>query len=169
MTEEQIEQGEAQENATDVEETVEETEETTDTPTLEDFYRLQKEVKTLKAQKEHFKKKAQTQTKESETLKTNQTSNDLLLMQKEILSTKGFSDATIEQAQRLSEKLGISIIEAVKDPLISTFAEKDAIEEKKRKAQLGASSGSSSNKAEIRPGMSEEEHRAAWAKAYGRS
>lgn len=143
------------------EETPEEVEEveTSDTPTLEDYQRLQKENQTLKAQKEHFKKKA-TQINQPNT------TGDLLEMQKEILTQKGYGEATLEQAQRLSSKLGISIFEAVKDPLIAKFSEAEAQEIKSKKAQLGASNGSGgSEQPAFRQGMTEDEHRAAWEKA----
>lgn len=84
------------------------------------------------------------------------------------LIAKGLSDEEIEQVRVISKGKGISLPEALKDPLFALY-QKDAKEqERKEKAKLGASKGSPEHMDEsIKPGMTKEEHEKAWHEATG--
>jgi len=140
------------------------------TPTLEDYNKLADTKKQLsarlaKAEAELKKAKAQPEVKE-----TNQTPVGLT-REEAILIAKGTSEVLIEKASLIARANNIGLLEAMKDPLIEAFSEKLKADEKKAKAQLGASSGGSGNtgsygankatRLEDAVGMTEEEHRKA--------
>jgi hypothetical protein len=133
-----------------------------DTPTLEDYQRLLKENQTLKAQKEHFKKKA---SQPKEDLKIN--TSEFITREEAAMIAKGYSSEVLEQAQLVAKAKGIKLSEAVEDPLIKAYNNELEAENKRAKAQLGASGGSGGTDNSFRRGMSEEEHRALWKKAQG--
>lgn len=136
---------------TEVEETIEEDEleDDSDTPSLEDYKELQKKTKTLQAQKEHWRKKA-------ETFKTNvnnqstEVSNDKLsnknnteqINQSEIielsrLAARGYSDEDIELLRDIKSLKGLnSLAEATDTPLFKANKEQREKEERSRKSQL---------------------------------
>lgn len=143
------------EKETQDEETNEETEEEeeddeeqtdSDTPTLEDYERLQKELKTLKAQKEHWRKKATLKPEKKEEInKVNQENSDFEeAMDIRFLKRDGYSEEDIEKLRIIkagyaSKGKNISLLDAVNDDLFKSIEEKRKLEEKKNKAQLSSS------------------------------
>lgn len=86
------------------------------------------------------------------------------------LIAKGVSEEVIEKAKIVSKGLGISLQEAMKDPLVVTFEKEIKEVERKQKARLGVSSGSgvSEPKEVITSGMTREEHEKVWKEAMGK-
>lgn len=148
-----------------IEETVDETDNSA--PTLEDYERLLKEKKTLMAQREHWKKKATVKTETKETNKPNEISqsDDGLTEQKvEIMFLKrdGYSDEEIAKLKMLqagakAEGRNISLVDATNDELFVALRDKQKLDETRRKAQLGSSTGSGGVKQKQ---MTPEEHAA---------
>jgi len=85
-----------------------------------------------------------------------------------VLIAKGEDEEVIDKAKVLAKGSGISLKEALEDPMIIAFKEKKAEEAKSKAAQLGGS-GRAVAKTEqlIKPGMSRDEHKEAWKKATG--
>lgn len=112
-------------------------------------------------------KEAKKKLAEAELNKTNQSSSansdELRLI------AKGFSDEAIEQASAIAKGKGISLNEAIKDPLFIAYQASVKEQEKKDKAKLGAARGSSQvEETKIKPDMSRDEHKEAWKAAMGR-
>lgn len=96
--------------------------------------------------------------------------NDPQLSDELKLIARGLSDEAIEQAKVIAKGKGIPLTEAIKDPLFLTYR-KDADEkERKEKAKLGASKGSgeSSDKKEVKSGMSREQHEKVFQEKVGK-
>ena len=140
---------ETQEEVNEVETTdVEETEEDNEdgTPTIEDYQRLKKEAETLKAQKEHWRKKAQTSQPKGEALKkSNEKDVDFEeSMDIRFLKRDGYSEEEIEKLKIIkagysSNGKVISLLDAVNDDLFKSIVESKKLQEKKDKAQLSSS------------------------------
>lgn len=105
-------------------------------------------------------KKAQTQ---SNINSTPQLSDELKLI------ARGLSDEEIDKAKVIAKGLGVSLPEAIKDPLFTIFQSDLKEKERREKARLGASKGSgeSADSALIKQGMSREEHEEAFKKVMG--
>lgn len=86
------------------------------------------------------------------------------------LIARGLSDEEIDQAKVISKGKGVTLSEALKDPLFVAFQEKRVEERKKEDAKLGASKGSNQTKEEtsFRPGMTADEHKKAWKESLGK-
>ena len=128
-----------------------------DTPTLEDFEKAQKAIKTLKAQKEHWKikfDKAVTQVKpedkkeekkpvESKKLNTEQiSSSEIVEMSR--LAARGYTDEEMELLKDIKNLKGLNnLTEAIESPLFKANKEQKELEAKKAKAQLPPSGRSS--------------------------
>jgi len=86
------------------------------------------------------------------------------------LIARGLSDEEIEQAKVIAKGRGVSLSEALKDPLFEAFRKDFEERQKREKAQLGASKGSSQVEEQplVKPGMTTEEHKKVWAKMVGR-
>lgn len=86
------------------------------------------------------------------------------------LIAKGLSDQEIDQAKVIAKGRGISLPEALKDPLLIAYRKELEEQRRKEKAKLGASKGSGQADDEIlvKPGTTLEEHRLIWEKALGR-
>jgi len=116
--------------------------------------KAEEELRTLKA-------------KPQSELKTNdpQLSDELKLI------ARGLSDEAIEQAKVIARGKGISLPEAVKDPMFQV-AQRDLDEKEKReKAKLGASKGSGESEPEVKgfeSGTSRDEHKKAFEKIVGK-
>lgn len=97
--------------------------------------------------------------------KTNQPSVDADELR---LLAKGYSDDAIAQAKAIAKGKGITVSEALKDPLFESY-EKDVKEKEKRdKAKLSASKGSGTREEKaFKPGMTREEHKAMFAQRMG--
>lgn len=110
---------------------------------------------------------------ELKTLKANppKQNNDPLLTEELKLIARGLTDEAIEQAKIVSKGKGITLLEAIKDPLFVLYQEKEKENEKREKAKLGAARGS--GETEERPkgaqsGATREEHMEAFKKALGK-
>jgi multidrug efflux pump subunit AcrA (membrane-fusion protein) len=115
--------------------------------------RAEEELKTLKANSQKSKP------------------NDPQLTEELKLIARGLSDEAIEQAKVIARGKGISLTEAIKDPLFSIYQKDTEEREKKEKAKLGASRGSAETQEEVKgfqSGATREEHIEAFNKAVGK-
>ena len=147
---EELETETEEETLEDEETNEEETEEEqtdSDSPTLEDYEKLQKKLKTIEAQKEHWRKKATSKPleKKEDINKVNQENPDFEeTMDVRFLKRDGYSEEDIEKLRIIkagyaSKGKNISLIDAVNDELFKSIEEKRKLEEKKNKAQLSSS------------------------------
>lgn len=143
-------------------ETTDEGEETNeDAPTLEDYQKLKKERETLLAQKEHWKKKAQsTPLEKTETI--NQTNNEYLTRDEAVLLSKGYDEEDLARLNLLAKADGKKLNEVVNDEMFIAWKEKKDNLVKAQKAQLGSSKGSTSKTSKPVSQMTPEEHKAYW-------
>jgi len=138
---------ETEEETLEDEETNEEDEDDSDVPSLEDYEALQKKLKTIEAQKEHWRKKATSKPleKKEDIKKTNQENPDFEeTMDVRFLKRDGYTEEDIEKLRIIkagyaSKGKNISLIDAVNDELFKSIEEKRKLEEKKNKAQLSSS------------------------------
>jgi hypothetical protein len=129
------------------EEETEEEQTDSDSPTLEDYEKLQKKLKTIEAQKEHWRKKATSKPleKKEDINKVNQENPDFEeAMDVRFLKRDGYTEEDIEKLRIIkagyaSKGKNISLIDAVNDDLFKSIEEKRKLEEKKNKAQLSSS------------------------------
>lgn len=78
---------------------------------------------------------------------------------------KGNSREDYEKLKVIMKGTGLSMSEAMNDPLYQSYREKKARESRDEKAQIGASKASSpSDNFGVKPGMTPEEHKEAWKK-----
>lgn len=86
------------------------------------------------------------------------------------LIARGLSEEDIDQAKVIAKGRGVSLPEALKDPLFNSYKVGKEEQEKKDKAKLGASGGSDYQGEEplVKPGMSKEEHLKVWKEKLGR-
>lgn len=108
--------------------------------------------------------------KELEAKQSVQTNSPATVPEELKLIARGLSDEEIDQAKVISKGKGVTLSEALKDPLFVAFQEKRVEERKKEDAKLGASKGSNQTKEEttFRPGMTAEEHKKAWKESLGK-
>ena len=138
---------ETEEETLEDEETNEEDEDDSDVPSLEDYEALQKKLKTIEAQKEHWRKKATSKPleKKEDINKVNQENPDFEeTMDVRFLKRDGYSEEDIEKLRIIkagyaSKGKNISLLDAVNDDLFKSIEEKRKLEEKKNKAQLSSS------------------------------
>jgi len=129
------------------EEETEEEQTDSDSPTLEDYEKLQKKLKTIEAQKEHWRKKATSKPleKKEDINKVNQENPDFEeAMDVRFLKRDGYTEEDIEKLRIIkagyaSKGKNISLLDAVNDDLFKSIEEKRKLEEKKNKAQLSSS------------------------------
>jgi len=86
------------------------------------------------------------------------------------LIAKGYDDDALAQLQIIARGSGVSLKEALENPLFKTYETKQKEEERRAKAKLGASNGSGFQQGGplIKPGMTEAEHKAVWEKFSGK-
>lgn len=129
------------------EEETEEEQTDSDSPTLEDYEKLQKKLKTIEAQKEHWRKKATSKPleKKEDINKVNQENPDFEeTMDVRFLKRDGYTEEDIEKLRIIkagyaSKGKNISLIDAVNDELFKSIEEKRKLEDRKNKAQLSSS------------------------------
>jgi hypothetical protein len=147
---EELETETEEETLEDEETNEEETEEEqtdSDSPTLEDYEKLQKKLKTIEAQKEHWRKKATSKPleKKEDINKVNQENPDFEeTMDVRFLKRDGYTEEDIEKLRIIkagyaSKGKNISLIDAVNDELFKSIEEKRKLEDRKNKAQLSSS------------------------------
>ena len=132
---------------TDVEETEEDNEDDNEdgTPTIEDYQKLKKEAETLKAQKEHWRKKANLKATEKETKEEINKPNTEQVKETDIielarLASKGYSDEEISLLKDIKTLKGFdNLAEAINTPLFKANLKEKEEREKKEKASLNAS------------------------------
>ena len=120
-------------------------------------------------------KKAETELKALKKAKEQQplTSNTSQIPAEEIqeirlIATKGLDEEDIKQVRVLAKGKGVTLLEAVSDPLFDLYLREKKEKERKEKAKLGASKGSGTGSAEKSPGsMSDAEFKEFWAKKMG--
>jgi hypothetical protein len=79
---------------------------------------------------------------------------------------RGNSREDYQKLQVIMKGTGLSMTEAMADPLYQSYKEKKDREARDEKAQIGASKSSSSGeKSDFKPGMTADEHKEAWKKA----
>jgi hypothetical protein len=95
--------------------------------------------------------------------------NDPQLSDELKLIARGLSDEEIDKAKVIAKGLGVSLPDAIKDPLFLVYQSDLKEKEKKEKAKLGASKGSGESEDDtlIKPDMSREEHEKAFKKVMG--
>lgn len=85
------------------------------------------------------------------------------------LIARGLSDEEIDQAKIIAKGNGVSLLEAIKNPLFVLFQSNLKEEQKREKAKLGASSGSGQGQDDtgitVKPGTTVDEHKDIWKKA----
>jgi len=143
------------------EETSEELAETNDTPTLEDYEALKKQAETLKAQKEHWRKKAE-QAKELKPAELKQTNPEYLTREEAVLLAKGYDDEDLVRLNALAKAEGKKLSEVADDEMFIAWKEKKDEKVKAQKAQLGSSKSSSSKTTKPLSEMTRDEHMAYW-------
>jgi hypothetical protein len=134
----------------------------------EDVEALRKEVETLKAQKEHWRKKATQPIQKTEQPTTPVLSEEVVEVK--ILKSQGVSDELITQLKKIAKVNETGLIEAQADPYFVAYKDKLEEELKKAKASLGASRGSGSvkkGKDFSTSGLSDEEHKQLWKDRMG--
>jgi len=140
----------------EVEESIEEEEVTDDSPTLEDFKGLEKKAKTLQAQKEHWRKKADEASKNKENKTENNLDEETLIRISKVAST--IDDDDLEVLKTIN---GSSIAEKMENPMFKAYkAEK--LRKKRSEQSALKPSGSATFKGSKdfnSPELSGEEHR----------
>lgn len=145
------------------EETLEEDNEVSEVPTVDDYNRLLKENKTLKAQKEHFKKKSQVTPAKTDA----PSSSEFLSREEAVLIAGGVDIDDLDQLKAIQKGFGYkSFREAMDSPLYKSYSKDKKVEKERESASLGASGGSTGSRPAVTSDMSEEDHKAAWAKVY---
>lgn len=159
----------------DIDENLENTEEETE----EEYSDEETDVDVLKKQKKDLfvrAKKAETELKkrkavDKETVKakkddSSNDSEDTLTRDEAMLIAGGVDAEDLEQLKAIRKGTGVSLSEAVKNPMYEAYKEKKVKEAKRKKAQLGAGSGLGGGESDDinKPGLTEEEHRKLWSK-----
>lgn len=154
-------------------ETILENEQETQTvETTEEVVELSVEEKLAKAEAEAHKWRriAQKNQKPQATEPKPQLNNDPQLSDELKLIARGLSDEEIDKAKVIAKGTGVSLLEAIKDPLFELFQAKVKEDKKKADAKLGASRGSGETEKEVTGtefGSSRDEHMEAFKKVMG--
>ena len=165
---------EAEDVATDTSVEVEEATESNDNSEQEDTVDLAEELE--KQRKANLDILARTRKAEAEVkrLKSEQanspiTNQDPQLSDELKLIARGLSDEEIDKAKVIAKGLGVSLPDAIKDPLFTSYQATLKEQERKEKAKLGASKGSgeSADTTLIKQDMTREEHEKAFKKVMG--
>lgn len=135
-------------------------------PTLEDFYESEKKRKELferaKKAEEELKRIKKSQSLQSADVKTN---NEYLTREEAVLLTKGYDEDDLAQLNILAKATGQKLNEVITNPLFTAYKEQKKAKESSEKAQLKSSGGSAIRSDKPVADMSEDEHKAFWAKA----
>lgn len=151
---EELEETEAEE----VDEETNEEDNDDGTPTIEDYQRLKKEAETLKAQKEHWRKKAQTSQPKGEELKK---SNETNVSEEDLIRTARLASQLDDDDLEVLKTLSGSLTEKINNPLFKAYKENKVKKQKSESASLKPSNGILAPK--VKPNMTLEEHKA-WVK-----
>lgn len=124
-------------------------------------------VEIIKRRKEKEAQGTQSVKPQTININTKDTNQDTFKEELKLLA-KGYSDEAVEYLKILSKGSGVSLKEAEENELFQAFQEKQETERKAKKAQLGASRGSSIKKSVDMSKMSPEDHQKAWAEMVSR-
>lgn len=143
----------------------EETEDNEDgTPTIEDYQKLKKEAETLKAQKEHWRKKAQTSKPLKEEVKKEiniEQVKETDVIELARLASRGYSDEEISLLKDIKSLKGLNnLADAIETPLFKANLKEKQDREKREKASLNASGKPLAFKSGKEPSM--EDLKKAW-------
>jgi len=162
---------------TPVEETQEEVNEVEETEDVEDSnntssedYReyWEKKVKTLEAQKDHWRKKAEGSKKDTEPLKKSNETQSGLSKDEIILYAKGHTEDEVELAKKLATINGVSPLKAIEDEIFKSKVSSRLKKEKSEQASLPASGYVGKVKSEKPVGkMTLDEHKEYFKKVMG--
>lgn len=94
-------------------------------------------------------------------------SADFLTREEGLLLARGYSDDAIAHAKKIAKGADVPLLDALKDPLMTAFLEKEAEEKRKQEASLGASQGSGVTPSKEVP-LDPEAHKAYWKEMTGR-
>lgn len=126
------------------------------------------EIAKLKEQnaKLYARLKKQPEVKKSPAVKGDNSEGNIELIE---FFAKGNSREDYEKLKVIMKGTGLSMSEAMSDPLYQSYKEKKAREIRDEKAQIGASKASSpSNDYGIKPNMTRDEHKEVWKKLNSR-
>ena len=116
------------------------------------YARLKKTEEALKAKEEQLKVSSPVQ-------------NPSISREEVVLIAKGYSEEEIEVLKGLAKGFNLPLTKAVEHEAFVSLKEKKEAEDKSEKAKLGASNSSGSRKDYgVKPGMSDEDHKALWNK-----
>lgn len=143
---------------------IEDTTEGEETLSAEEAKALKKQVATLQAQKEHFRKKAE----KAGEIKPNTPSDNGFTREEAVLIAQGMDLDDLDKLKAIQKGLGLgSFKEALESDLFTAYSDKKKADKKRQQASLGASGGTGrSGTIEAKPNMSEEDHRKLWEKSY---
>lgn len=143
----------------DQEQETESTQDETVTLSKSEFTKLKRQAIAYKSQKENS----------PAPLKEKKSSSDISRDELYLIA-KGYDDDALAQLQIIARGSGVSLKEALENPLFKNYETKQKEEERKAKAKLGASNGSgfSQGGPAIKPNMTVDEHKAIWAKMSGK-
>lgn len=114
------------------------------------------------------KQKKEAQPEEAKTDKPISNESQYLTREEAVLIAKGFDDEHLAHAKKIAKGAGISLLDAVNDPLFIAFEEKQKEEKRKQKAQLNASNSSGRTpKGKPIGEMTREENEAYWRDRIG--
>jgi hypothetical protein len=175
MTEENFEETQAEETTSqeteelDLEqETVEQVEESKDEDSeflKEKLAIAEQKAKDLEEKNKQLYARVKKPSKEVKESKDNSEGNIELIE----FFAKGNSREDYQRLQVIMKGTGLSMAEAMADPLYQSYKEKKDREARDEKAQIGASKSSSSGiKSDFKPDMTVDEHKEAWKKANSR-
>jgi len=160
---------EAEDVATDTSVEGEEATESNENSEQEDTVDLE-EVENLRKAKSQLTARAKKAEDELKALKANPPVNSDPQLSDELkLIARGLSDEEIDKAKVIAKGSGVTLPEAIKDPLFLSYQATLKEKERKEKAKLGASKGSgeSEDATLIKPEMTREEHQEAFKKVMG--
>ena len=161
---------EAIEVAVDTNTEGEEATESNDNSEQEDTVALQEKLDKAEQAKSQILARAKKAEEELKVLKANPPiKSDPQLSDELKLIARGLSDEEIDKAKVIAKGAGITLQEAIKDPLFLIYQADLKEKERKEKAKLGASKGSgeSEDESPIKPEMTREEHQKAFKKIMG--
>jgi hypothetical protein len=148
-----------QTESNDQEQDTDESQEETVTLSKSEFTKLKRQAIAYKSQKENQPAPLKGKTGSSDINK-----EELYLI------AKGYDDDALAQLQIIARGSGISLKEALENPLFKSYEAKQKEEDRRAKAKLGASNGSGFQQGgpAIKPNMTQDEHMAIWKKMSGK-
>lgn len=114
---------------------------------------------------EWVKKPEKSDTSKKPEAEKTSSNEEALTRDEAILIAGGVDEEDLIQLKAIQKGTGVSLSEAVKNPMYQAYQKEKKAETKRKKAQLGAGGGSSKTDDDInKQGLTEEEHRKLWSK-----